>query len=121
MAAQVPPALLLRNFKLRHFFRRSMVGFLPQAVLTKHKHGFGLPWALWLSEQPKLRDLVHDFLYMAKRRGLVRRDYVERLVEQQRRNQGAAAFAGPLWDLMILELWFQSHTDKRTQNLSGAA
>ena len=121
MSARVPPALLLRNFKLRYFYRRSMAGFLPKAVLTKEKHGFGLPWAPWLSEQPKLRELVYDSLNMAKRRGLVRRDYVDRLIEQQKNNPGAPAFAGPVWDLMILELWFQSHMDSRPRNLSGAA
>ncbi|MEM7223925.1 MAG: asparagine synthase-related protein [Pseudomonadota bacterium] len=111
MSTEVPPDLLLHRFKLRHFYRRAMAEFLPQAVLSKHKHGFGLPWAQMLAEQPMLRDLAYDTLNMAKRRGLVLESYIDQLVKQQQRHPGSAPHAGPIWDMMILELWMQSHMD----------
>ncbi len=41
---KLPTAYKLKGLKLRWFFKEALRGFLPDAILTKKKHGFGLPF-----------------------------------------------------------------------------
>lgn len=46
-STRLEPKLKLKGTKLRYFFKESLRGFLPDEVLAKQKHGFGLPfWCL---------------------------------------------------------------------------
>ena len=55
----VPSARKLRGTYLRYFYRRAMADYLPPAVLKKRKHGFGLPFGVWLIQNPELRDFAY--------------------------------------------------------------
>lgn len=44
-SARLPVSLKLRDGQLRYFFKEAERGFLPDEILTKSKHGFGLPLA----------------------------------------------------------------------------
>ena len=44
----LPPDWKLRPFKLRWFFKEALRGFLPDEIITKKKHGFGLPFGVWM-------------------------------------------------------------------------
>ncbi|MEJ2687512.1 MAG: asparagine synthase C-terminal domain-containing protein, partial [Gammaproteobacteria bacterium] len=59
-SAQLPPALLLRQLKLRYFFKQALADFLPPEVLNKSNHGFGLPFGIWLREYAPLRTLAYE-------------------------------------------------------------
>ena len=37
----------VRNGQLRWFYKRAMQGFLPDEIINKTKHGFGLPFGVW--------------------------------------------------------------------------
>lgn len=111
MSATIPPARQIRGLKLRDFFRRAMGGFLPATVLSKRKHGFGLPYGPWIAGSAPLRELVHDNVAAFARRGYVRRAFVEAALDGPGR--GETALASTLWDMMILELWLQHHVDNR--------
>ncbi len=50
-AARVPPELKLKGNQLRYFFKQSLADFLPPEILSKSKHGFGLPFGIWLRLQ----------------------------------------------------------------------
>ena len=52
--------------KLRDFYKRSFTGFLPDATLSKSKHGFGLPFGVWMKQQPKLQQITADSLASLK-------------------------------------------------------
>ena len=113
-AAGLSPRHLINGFQPRHFFRRAVDGYLPDKIMNKSKHGFGLPFAHWLKSTPRLQDLAYESLETVKDRGFIRADYVETLVEQQRRSSHPG-YAGPVWDLMLLEYWFRSHVDGRAK------
>ena len=38
----MPPDLKVRGRKLRYFFKEALRGFLPDQIIAKKKHGFGL-------------------------------------------------------------------------------
>jgi len=109
LAARVPPAVLLGGMELRHFYKRAMQGVLPAEVLGKQKHGFGMPFGNWLRAAPALRDLALDAIARFKRRGYLRPGFVDRLSDDHRAGRDGP-YAGMVWDLMMLELWFASRT-----------
>jgi asparagine synthase (glutamine-hydrolysing) len=111
-SAKLAPELKLRGTQLRPFFKEALTGFLPQSTLTKSKHGFGLPFGLWLTTHAPLRDLAYSSLESLDRRGFLKEGFVTQLIERHR--SGNAAYYGTLvWVLMMLERWFQQHGEGR--------
>ncbi len=107
-AARVPPRYQLKNKRLRWFFKYALDDFLPQEILVKKKHGFGLPVGIWMNEYAPLRSLVNDSLSALKQRDIIRADYIDWLQEQHR-SQHATYYGTMLWVMMMLEQWLQSH------------
>jgi asparagine synthase (glutamine-hydrolysing) len=108
LSARVPPNLLIRGLQLRYFFRLAVGNYLPQKVLKKRKHGFGLPYRPWLKEWAPLRELAYEGLASLKQRGYLRGAYIEGIREQHG-NDDSPGLADRLWDLMMLELWMRHH------------
>jgi len=107
-AAGVPPDLKLKGSQLRWFFKNALTDFLPPEIITKSKHGFGLPFGIWLNTHPPLRELAYDSLQSLQKRNYLRPGYIDWLVEQHR--GGHASYYGVMiWVLMMLEQWFASH------------
>jgi asparagine synthase (glutamine-hydrolysing) len=85
-----------------------MEGFLPVEILNKSKHGFGLPFGVWMRTHPQLQELGYDSLLALKKRDYFRPDFIDHAIGLHR--TGHAAYYGELiWILMMLELWFQAH------------
>ena len=102
----VPSGEKMNRLELRSFFKQSMQGFLPDAILTKTKHGFGLPFGQWLKTDAPLADLVYGSLCDLKRRDIVRASFLDQLIDEHR--GGDASYYGyVIWDLVILEEWFK--------------
>ncbi len=103
-AASVPSDLLLPGDKLRDFFKRAMTGFLPDEIIHKTKHGFGLPFERWIKEDRGLQDTVQDLLRAAERRSIFNKGFLER-VRQGAMAAESSPFDGMAWDIAMLELW----------------
>ena len=105
-AAQLPAGEKLRRTQLRHFFRKSLRGFLPDEIIDKSKHGFGMPFGEWLLRQPRLAARADEALRSLAQRGLVRGAFIGEL--RERMGQGHAGYYGTMvWILMALELWLR--------------
>jgi hypothetical protein len=70
LSTRVPGDWKVRGNRLRHFFKDAMADFLPPATIAKTKHGFGLPFGLWMREDARLREIVGDAMASLRRRGL---------------------------------------------------
>jgi asparagine synthase (glutamine-hydrolysing) len=105
-SAQLSPRQKLRGTQLRWFFKEALRGFLPDEIIAKPKHGFGLPFGIWLQTHKPLQELARDSLSGLSRRGIVRAGFADQLL-----NQHLAEHAGyhgtMVWVLMMLEQWFQ--------------
>src|SRR3546814_12940232 len=53
--ATIPPELQLKDGRLRAFFKEAFRDFLPEEVIAKKKHGFGMPFYEWTRDHPRLR------------------------------------------------------------------
>ena len=107
-AARIPPQLQIKGVKLRYFFKEALRDFLPAETLTKAKHGFGLPFGMWMNTHAPLRDLAYDSLRSFRQRGYIKPAYLDQLIEQHR--AGHASYYGVMiWVIMMLEQWLQAH------------
>jgi asparagine synthase (glutamine-hydrolysing) len=104
-SASLAPELKLKGTQLRYFFKEALRGYLPDAVITKTKHGFGLPFGLWLQTHAPLRELALDSLTDFKRRHIVRPGFIDELTSTHMRTH-VAYYGTMVWILMMLEIWF---------------
>ena len=94
--------------QLRHYYKEACRGFLANETLDKSKHGFGLPFGVWLREHAGLRELVGNKLEALKARDIFLPSFIDHARHQH--ETGHASFFGELnWILMVLELWLERH------------
>lgn len=106
----LPSRWKLRPGELRAFYRSAMRGWLPDATLDKNKHGFGLPFGVWMREHAPLRELAHDSVSRLGARGIFKPSFLEQAIKQHQ--TGHAAYFGELiWVLCALELWLAANAD----------
>jgi asparagine synthase (glutamine-hydrolysing) len=106
-SARLAPELKLKGTKLRYFFKEALRGFLPDEIITKSKHGFGLPFGPWLRSHKPLEDLVMDNLRGLKDRGFIRPDFIDQLM-MSHLQQHAGYYGTMAWVLVMLNQWFES-------------
>lgn len=115
-SAEVPPSGKVGGLRLRPFFKKALAGLLPPEILAKTKHGFGVPFGLWMLEHRALRELAGDSLSAFRSRGYLRAEYLDRLLEQHR--GGHASYYGVMvWVIMMLEQWFQARRSASAPSL----
>ena len=113
-SAALPPDFKLRGTRLRYFFKEALRDFLPGEIITKEKHGFGLPAGLWLRDYRPLRELAGDSLAGLRKRKVFRDDLLDALMSKWLREH-PGYYGTMVWVLMMLELWFQKHASGSSQ------
>jgi asparagine synthase (glutamine-hydrolysing) len=108
-ANRVPPGLKLEGTKLRHFFKRASAGFLPEEILRKRKHGFGVPCGRWMRDHRPLRELAYDSLCCLEKRGYLRKSFASDLIALHQDEHGDY-YGVMVYVLTMLELWHRCHT-----------
>jgi len=108
-AARLPDRLKLRGFTTKRILRESIRGLLPDAILTRRKMGFPVPFAQWTRHrwQGVIRDVLLD--RRTRERGLINPVAVERLLDAHR--DGTANGGDAIWALVNLELWYRTFID----------
>ncbi len=107
-SARLPTDFKLKGLKLRWFFKEALRGFLPDAIITKQKHGFGLPFGVWATRDAALHALARDSVRGLGERGIVRREFTETLVDDIL-PQHPGFYGEMVWILLMLEQWFRHH------------
>ena len=116
-SGRIPASLKLKGFEKRYLFKQAMKGILPDKILYKKKHGFGVPLAQWLLNEPTIRDLMLDVMHdqRTRTRGYFRPEFIERLMSLHKRQPN---FYGEIvWYLMALELWHRRHFDESRKTI----
>jgi len=104
---RLPSDLKLRGTQLRWFFKHALRNFLPPEIITKKKHGFGLPVGNWLIEHKPLHDLAMDSIKLLQPRGIVRPEFIRTLLDVKLREH-PGYYGTMVWILMMLGLWLDS-------------
>jgi len=108
LSMRVPPRLKMPGTQLRYFYKQAMRGLLPNAIIEKKKHGFGLPFGLWLAQYPALRELIFGNLANLRKRRIVRTEFIDRLLRLHD-SEDASYYGVFVWVLAMLEQWLQEH------------
>jgi asparagine synthase (glutamine-hydrolysing) len=111
-SGRLPAAMKVRLLEKRYLFKRATRKLLPEAILKKKKHGFGLPIGFWLKSDPHWHAWAKEVLYDPRtyQRGYFRREFVEQLFSDMQ--QDATPYHGDLlWVFLVLELWHRQHVE----------
>jgi asparagine synthase (glutamine-hydrolysing) len=109
LTGRIPAGFKLKGFQKRYIFKKAFENLLPQEILRKKKHGFGLPVARWLRSHAGFRDLAHSLLLdnSTLQRDYFRRNALEDLLH--RHDAEKSDFYGTfIWNAMMLELWHRN-------------
>ncbi len=105
-STQIPSNIKLNGQKLRWFYKQAFKGFLPEKILNKPKHGFGLPFGIWLKDYQPLKELAYDSINSLKKRPYFKSEFLDHAIKMHQ-SIHAAYYGELIWILMMLELWFQ--------------
>jgi len=109
--ARLPDRWKLSGWTTKRVLRRAMKGILPDAILSRPKMGFPVPFAAWTrgSWSAVARDVLLD--RRSRERGIVDAAAVERLLA----NHAAGTTDGGdrIWSLLNLELWYRTFIDRQ--------
>ena len=112
--AGLPVSYKVRGEEKRYIFKQAFATLLPERILAKVKHGFGLPTSDWLKSHRGFRELGRDMLHSERARG--RGYFAPGAVEELFRLHEAdkTPFYGDiLWNILMLELWHERHGGTR--------
>lgn len=108
--ATLPVSYKVRGAEKRYIFKEAFGGLLPEKILAKVKHGFGLPTSDWLKRHKGFRELGRDVLLSARsrQRGYFAAGAVEELFRLHESDQ-TPFYGDVLWNVLMLELWHDRH------------
>ena len=119
-SGRLPVGLKVRGLEKRYLFKKATAGLLPQAILRKKKHGFGLPIGMWLKQHPMWRRFAQDVLLDPRtyQRGYFQRSFVEELFRMM--DSDASTYYGDLlWLFMMGELWHRHHVESAVEGVAA--
>ena len=107
-AATIPFNLKLKGANTKHILKEAARGLLPDNIIYRKKHGFGVPLGAWLRRDiGPARDILLS--QRARERGLLEMTVVERLIREH--ESGARDHNRQLWALLTLEEWHRQFMD----------
>ncbi len=109
LSTKIPSDMKMRRGQLRRFFRNSLDSFLPCEVLSKSKHGFGLPFGEWLKKSAELQSMINPSLESLASRGIIQKSFIESM-RHKHSHEHAAYYGGIIWTLVMLERWLTKNT-----------
>jgi asparagine synthase (glutamine-hydrolysing) len=116
-STRLPHRYKLSGTRLRPFFKRALSDFLPRQTIKKSKHGFGLPFGLWLRSHRGLHDCVSESLHGLRARGVVRDEFIDQLTGDLL-HQHADYYGNLIWVLVMLEQWYRHQVELSAQGRS---
>lgn len=103
--ALLPDEAKIHHFTLKYILRKSFQGIVPDAIIKRKKHGFGVPLAKWFRED--LQSYIKD-------QPLANNSKIHYYVSKERLKQifgehlaGTKDWGQQLWLLLTFELWLK--------------
>jgi asparagine synthase (glutamine-hydrolysing) len=102
LVAPMPLSHKMRGSKLKVVLKEAARGLLPESIIHRKKHGFGVPLGTWLRKDiSPVKDLLLS--HKARQRGLMNVGHVEKLINEH--ETGQRDHNRILWTLLTLEQW----------------
>jgi asparagine synthase (glutamine-hydrolysing) len=112
----IPAHLKVKGFEKRYLFKRAFRNLLPEEIIRKKKHGFGIPVAMWLKTDRSLREMAQDTLAATRvrERGYFKRQFLEDLFRKNDSAEDTPYYGDTLWTFFVMELWHRQVVDQPT-------
>jgi len=112
MTGRIPAGMKVKDGRLRYIFKEAMRGLLPDEIIEKKKHGFGIPVAKWMVRPGALNDLVRDVIHDPKtaQRGFFRKTFLEKIYRLSGEDK-TTYYGTYLYYVFFLEMWMRKHAD----------
>jgi asparagine synthase (glutamine-hydrolysing) len=112
-AARLPDRWKLSGWTTKRILREAMKGLVPEAILTRPKMGFPVPFGAWTRDVSRgwpgvVRDVLLD--RQSRERGILDPAAVDALLRDH--VAGRTDAADRLWSLFNLELWYRTFIDR---------
>lgn len=108
VAAELPLNFKLNGKTTKYILKEAARGLLPDHIIDRKKHGFGVPLGTWLREDiSPVKDLLLS--ESARKRALMSISEVEKLVQEH--ESGKRDHNRILWTLLTLEMWHRVFLD----------
>jgi asparagine synthase (glutamine-hydrolysing) len=108
LSTRVPPDVKIAGGSLRYFYKDAMRDFLPREIIEKKKHGFGLPFGLWLRESPAMQEMFFGALSRLRARRVIRTELLDD-IRRLNDTDDASYYGVLIWVLAMLEHWLEQH------------
>jgi asparagine synthase (glutamine-hydrolysing) len=104
-ALRLPRAMRVRGLSRKRVLKSVAADLLPETILRRRKHGFGVPLDRWF--RGDLRSYVEGTLGTpdARVRSHINGDAIDAVLSQH--SEGAANHGHPLWALLTLEVFLR--------------
>lgn len=108
-AASIPSYMKRNGSEGKIILKNAVSHLLPNAIMNKHKTGFGIPIASWLRNEmaPMLKEVLLS--EKSKNRGLFDFSFLKKMVDEHIERK--KDWSGRLWAFLFLELWFIEFID----------
>lgn len=112
LAAGLPTALKVKGLTGKVLLKRAFADLVPAPIVNRSKRGFSLPLARWFSGE--LYGFAREVLLSqaARERGLFVPSAVDELLVRHRNGED---HGDRIWNLLVLELWYQEVFDRRAR------
>jgi asparagine synthase (glutamine-hydrolysing) len=94
----------------KYILKRALQGIVPQQIIDRKKHGFGVPVGRWF--RTSLNNYLHETLLSreALRRGYFNEVALRRLIAEH--ESGKRDHGHRLWSLLTFEIWHRIFIDE---------
>jgi len=109
-AACIPTALKLRRLATKYILKKALKEQVPQEIIRRKKHGFGVPVGRWF--RTDLKSYVREVLLGAEalRRRYFNESAIRRLIDEHQ--SGTRDHGHKLWALLTFEIWHRIFIDQ---------
>jgi asparagine synthase (glutamine-hydrolysing) len=106
----IPSELKLKGMTTKYILKRALKDIVPQEIIDRKKHGFGVPVGRWF--RTSLKSFLRDTLLsrQALGRGYFHQATLRRLIGEH--ETGKRDHGHRLWALLTLEIWHRIVIDK---------
>jgi asparagine synthase (glutamine-hydrolysing) len=109
LSTRVPSNVKLPGNQLRHFYKETTRGFLPEATINKTKQGFGLPFGHWLSTNKQLKDIAYENVLGLKSTGFFKEEFLHNAIKLHQQGEANSYYGELVWILSMLNMWLKAH------------
>ena len=106
----IPSELKLKGMTTKYILKRALKDIVPQEIIDRKKHGFGVPVGRWF--RTSLKNYLRDTLLSreALARGYFHESTLRRLIGEH--ENGKRDHGHRLWALLTLEIWQRMFIDQ---------